>query len=282
LFLAGLVGLLTTGCDTSFDPIKKDHDLAFSMYGTLDLHADTQWVRVMPLSDELIPRNPQASSAEVTIRNLESGEQTTFQDSLLTFPNGAHVWIYWTTQSLEERGTYVVRAESSDGKVSQAEVTIPGRLSMPIVDFDQSEQDGQIYGQTVDPLMVASLHVKYQIASSMGAGPEEDAYISFLYQLGDNRTRDYEFYVDVYGNLSRILELNASTYTQINNKEFTLATGSSDFPTYGHLTKQEMHFPNLTSNVEGGVGYVAGIARRIVPLRSCYDLSGELTPCPAD
>ncbi|MGM0588046.1 MAG: hypothetical protein ACQETE_06520 [Bacteroidota bacterium] len=280
ILMVGLFIMGGLGCDTSFNPIMDDHKLNFSMYGTLDLHADTQWVRVMPLADQLIPRDIAESEVTVTLQNLETGEQTQLEDTLRTFPNGAHVLNYMTTQDLSPNTTYLVRAEDSKGASCSAEVTVPSSLDMPLVDYNQQEQKGTIRGVSEEPLVVANLHAVVQIASELGAGPEQDVNISFLYQIDQEEDLSYQFFVDLYGSLSKHLELNASNFVLVNDKQLTIATGSDDWPTYDELTKQEIHFPNFVSNVEGGVGYVAGIARRFIPLKSCYDQQGDLVPCP--
>lgn len=46
---------------------NKINLFAFSMYGFLDVHADTQYVRVMPILDELLPNHLDTIDHSVTI-----------------------------------------------------------------------------------------------------------------------------------------------------------------------------------------------------------------------
>jgi hypothetical protein len=69
------------GCDDSFQPLEI-HDRNFSMYGVLEVGADTQWIRVMPVRDSAFT-SPGPLDATVTMENLETGRTVELRDSLI-------------------------------------------------------------------------------------------------------------------------------------------------------------------------------------------------------
>ncbi len=48
LLLTACCMLVLSGCNRSFEPFKENNTYYFSIYGYLDVSADTQWVRVSP------------------------------------------------------------------------------------------------------------------------------------------------------------------------------------------------------------------------------------------
>lgn len=79
LFLCLLIFLV--GCNQTFQPIKENEDVPLSIYGYLDATADTQWVRVTPVRDQLnqLPVKPEM---HVTLEHVKSGNKTVMNDSL--------------------------------------------------------------------------------------------------------------------------------------------------------------------------------------------------------
>lgn len=94
IFLA----LFGIGCETEFDPLQERDRYPFSMYGFLDLHADTQWVRVMPVLDSLVTHNPEPIDAHVTLTREMTGETTVLDDSLFFYGSFAYAWNYRTAE----------------------------------------------------------------------------------------------------------------------------------------------------------------------------------------
>lgn len=263
------------GCESTFDPLKKNEDIVFSMFGTLDLHADTQWVRVMPLGETLLPTDTTISKTEVTLTRLETGETTTLNDSVFTFRNNTIVRNYWTTTSLHSQEEYILEAEAPDGRTSRAAVTIPGPISRPLIDYNVMSNEGLVIVQTDDSLVVANSKFKVQLLSEFGPGPIEEMEFSHLDHLHRNNG-GYRFKIEG----KRLINTETSSRYKILNKEVVLAVGSKDWPDLSDLTEEEIPIPDqATSNVENGIGVVAGVASRTAPLESCYNENEELIPC---
>lgn len=131
-----LVALVLVSCDQSFDP-ALEQEKYFSIFGVLDLDADTQWIRVMPIRS-----SAQSSSGEVDatveLQLLGSGQAIVLRDSLMryTSPNPeleSDVWAhnFWTTETILPDTVYRLTARRSDGATATTLVhtpTVPERL----------------------------------------------------------------------------------------------------------------------------------------------------------
>lgn len=267
--------LAVTGCESSFDPLKKNDEVVYSMFGTLDLHADTQWVRVMPVGEKLLPTDTAGSKAEVTLTRVETGETTTLKDSLFNFRNNTFVRNYWTTRSLEPEETYVLAAEAEDGRTSRASVTIPPPIPRPVVDYSESNEEGLVIVPTDDSLVVAETKFKVQIVTEFGPGPIEDVKFSHLDHLHQNNGT-YRFRVEA----GKMIYNELESVFRMLKREVVIAAGSKEWPNLSDLSEEEVPIPDRSnSNVENGTGVVAGVASRKVPLKSCYNENDERIPC---
>ena len=81
-----VVTALAAGCEEPFEPFQESPDGAFSMFGYLNVKADTQWVRVMPVRQNLFLQ-PEPIDAVVTLEHLGTGRVVTLRDSLFSFPD---------------------------------------------------------------------------------------------------------------------------------------------------------------------------------------------------
>ena len=65
-FAVGLTAALLTlsACEEAVDPIL-DSDRQFTVWGTLDMNRDTQFVRVIPIRETLAPLDPKGPAAPV-------------------------------------------------------------------------------------------------------------------------------------------------------------------------------------------------------------------------
>ena len=120
---------LCAGCDRPFQPYLENSNIPFSLLGYLDLEADTQWVRVMPVRQNLI-LGPDSIDAVVTLAKVGSGHPVTMRDSLFDYIDprlGATVYAhnFWTTERLDPGAEYEIRAVRSDGAATTAHLTMP-------------------------------------------------------------------------------------------------------------------------------------------------------------
>lgn len=112
-----------TGCDNTINPFDDD-DGIYSIYGFLDLDEKQNYIRVHDLNNPIIDDSTRTIDAEVTIKNLDTGESETMVDSTVQFDD-AFVFNYVTNLEITPATTYQVTATRSDGRESVASGTTP-------------------------------------------------------------------------------------------------------------------------------------------------------------
>jgi hypothetical protein len=250
-----------TGCESGFEPLQENERYVFSMYGTLDLYADTQWVRVMPIGKSLIPRDPEPNGTKVILIHLSSGEETPMQRELYRFNSDVYVWNYWTNKQLEPKEEYMVRAVTPDGMQSYATVKIPSLLPVPDIDYSEESEQGTITGTSEDTLVTVEIRYLVQAFGDLGCAPEKEIVFSHLDDVGMNFNGEYHFQVDNNVRIARELGVTASNY-QVNKRELVVISASEDWPDIADLREEEIVLPDVVSNVYNGTGVIAGIASR--------------------
>ena len=148
LAAAMLLGTLAGGCDYPFHPYQDDHDAPFSMIGYLDQKADTQWVRVMPVRQNLL-LDPGPIDAVVTLEEVATGRTVTMNDSVFSFTDPrlegvAYAHNYWTTERLEPEATYRLKAVRSDGASTTATIALPPELAFTYLN-DAVDEPGVVF-----------------------------------------------------------------------------------------------------------------------------------------
>jgi len=86
--------LIVMGCEQTFEPLQKNDELVFSMYGVVDVHGEFSVVRVMPIGEGLLNTNPEPNNSQVFLTHNSTGERFTYQDSLFKFGGDTYVWNY--------------------------------------------------------------------------------------------------------------------------------------------------------------------------------------------
>jgi hypothetical protein len=137
-----------TGCEQTFEPLHDNDRYAFSMYGTLDLHADSQWVRIMPVGETLLPEDPAPNVAEVNLIRELTGDSSVMEDSLFQFSNTVYVRIYSSAEALNPNEAYTITAEAADGRQSEVTVIMPSVLPLPEVEYDTGLESATVTGSS--------------------------------------------------------------------------------------------------------------------------------------
>ena len=115
---------LLAACESSVAP-RADSDRHFSLYGVLNPRADSQAVLVFPIEDELRALPTEPLDATLVSRELSSGQEIAWADSILTTAEGA-VHVYWARFRAEHDRTYRIDVQNSRGdRGSQVTVRVP-------------------------------------------------------------------------------------------------------------------------------------------------------------
>jgi hypothetical protein len=256
-----------SACESNFDPMEDNELYDFSMYGYLDLNADTQWIRVMPILDTLISRNSAPLDIEVTLTRESNGEVEVLNDSLFFYNNVAYTWNYWTTATLQLDEEYTVRAESSAGEYSEATVRIPRPFPEPEIEYSEGDERGNVSGQGAENLVVAqAIYTVIVYDQGFPSRPFEVAFSNIgLTQVRENG--NYNFTIQAWPVLMNETGKPQSQIS-IQKRELIVASGSEDWPDLSGLTEYEITIPGVVSNVENGTGFIGGVASHKVELRT--------------
>ncbi len=253
LFLA----LLTGGCgDTALDPFQES-DLAFSFFGFLDAGADTQFVRV-DMVRQTLTTAPAPLDADVMLEELTTGTRIVLHDSLFRFQaehETRYAHNFWTAQPLTPRATYRLQATGPDGRTSTARIALPDTFPTPRIRGSTIEAYGidrladvQVVYCVFD--LVSRDVFKHTISYRDQAEAFADTFRVFV-----SRTRDEAA-------INRVVAGRPKAILAI---KVVVAAAGPDWPDLAGIDEETLALPQVVTNVEGGVGFVGGIAGKTIP-----------------
>ncbi|MDX1639943.1 MAG: hypothetical protein R3281_18430 [Balneolaceae bacterium] len=278
----------SSGCDNSFQPLKKNSDYAFSIYGVLDASADTQWVRVSPPSDQLAtPAEKPAMT--VTLEELETGKIATMNDSLFTQDGDPRFVNTWTTMEIRNGHTYRLRAIDAEGKESRVTVTIPEPFPTPTLRREFGIGMPTTFTMFVDSMNhLADVHVEWFVRLT-APGFEEERVVSFAYRNRAEERFDGEFrvFIEPEKDQEEILQQtflpSDGGEVEVLHRQVVIASGGPEWnPDIATSDELIYALPDGFSNVENGLGYLIGVDTKRIPLKSCRDENSLLIPCPEE
>lgn len=288
--LLSIVGILLfslfviiPGCNQPFDPFQENDRYLFSLFGYLDASADTQWVRVMPVRKTIF-LEPKPIDVVVTLEHvMDGGKTVVLNDSLFHYGSGAYAWNFWTTMNLEPTQSYILKATRSDGEYSSATVTLPNDFPQPYIETDPDRQLEYVYISGIENL--ADVHSNHRIR---GKGSVNNLLYTFSHKQD---TIAVSLQRDEY--IVRISPSEATTFLKqyyeeepfdVLKREIFIANGGPNWPYYPNIDEEIIALPDGISNVENGVGYVAGIvSKTLIWEIACFDFEQEFPisfPCP--
>ncbi|MDX1428825.1 MAG: hypothetical protein R3282_01005 [Rhodothermales bacterium] len=112
------------GCEEGVDPFIES-ERYFSLFGTLDMNADTQWVRIVPIDRDILVEPGDTIDARVSMTDLVTSAQTVWTDSVFTFADGSRGHVFFAPVRVQPDHTYRLEVSRSDGSTSTAETTVP-------------------------------------------------------------------------------------------------------------------------------------------------------------
>lgn len=270
LVLIGALGLGVTGCDHPFEPHAPNTIGPFSIFGYLDVNADTQWVRVTPIRQQLLT-DPEPLDAVVTLEHLASGRVVMLRDSVFAFPDPSvdgvgYAHNFWTTEPIEAEASYRLEAVRADGATTIATVEMPSNFEI-----------GLRFG--------ASRWSSYRLPRQMFATGENLLYGEVIYTTWDNtgtgrpgpptperlhpRAADAGWELDLPG-IGPFDGLSAPPLVDVHRREARVVVARSDWPYRAGLTPTEVAIPaEVPTTVENGLGSLVGVAIRTIPLAFC-------------
>jgi hypothetical protein len=252
------------GCEESVDPVLES-DEAFSFFGFFNPRADTQAIRIFPIEAVLVPATVDSIDARVFTRDMQTGTQYRWRDSVVTFSNGSVGHVFWAAFRPKHDRLYRFWAERSDGAVTSVDVLIPpvgepmlgevravtGNVSIPVI-------------WRGVPRLLNSLAI-YSVKTVSRLDGREFSFDIVTrppdpVQLSDGSWRiKVEASVDI-GRIFQVLDLRPGIdvllLDSIELRSFV--TGADWNPPGGIFDSEVLVEPGTFSNVEGGFGFVGG------------------------
>jgi hypothetical protein len=268
---AALACVVFAGCDRPFKPYLENTDVPFSIFGYLDLGADTQWVRVMPVRQNLF-LGPEPIDATVTLQKV-GGEPVTMHDSLFSFTDPkleatAYAHDFWTAERLEPGATYELRAVRSDGAATTARIVMPPALEFSLL---HARDAGELRVKAAKVLAVDLIYTMGERYStpwgdSIRPAPSVSERAPAAIPTSDPATQEVGFAVNGASAPGAIYDMDRA--------EVRVTAAGADWPYDARLSDLEATLPGLMpSNVEGGFGFVGGVATWTVPFYHCEELA---------
>lgn len=261
LLAAAAVVASLGACDTEIAPTSAD-GRSFTVWGQLDPTSARQAVRVEPIAPTVDEGAPFVGA--VTSVDLDTGAETAWRDSVVTFPDGTtgHVFV------ADYRPAYGSRVElrvTQDGEaVTYARVTVPPRVTPyfgALTIGTRSELDLVLPGAP----RVVGARVVYDLVGrlSQGGGSEAEFLESLPVDVG--RIESVEFGWRVGIDLSGQVELLRARLLQRDVREFSatgirvvVAVANEEWAApYPFAFSRELVIqPGTVSNVRGGYGFL--------------------------
>jgi len=300
IFLA----LVQMGCEEKVDAIIGD-DRPYTIWGLLDAGADTQRVRVIPITTELGIPQGENLDAQVFSTNLETNERREWQDEYIEFSNGTFGHVFWSAFTPEILSSYKLEVVRSDGATSSAVVELPDSIFVDLPDGAEQRRrvDMRISGPGSN-LIQANLN--YQTFSlppgnpwPAGTPPSQSVQlpvnIDYVSEL-ERSSAGFEVELDISRDFQAIrqeFEFNCLNPLTIGVSWLTFTVFVGDpmwLPPGGEFDERILAQPGVLSNVDNGLGFVGagyGAEARWFPSNSVksgagFALQGSCSLMPAN
>ncbi len=240
----------------------------FTVYGYIDPKADTQYVRVFPVSPtQLQLASPEPLDAVVTFNDLQAGTTITARDSIVQFFSGRYGHVFWAPFQPEHGSSYALSIRRSDGATSTAATDVPPDLEFqrgtPYTEF-QFEAQGFVpllpmdfFGQE---MRLLRLTARYEVELlNVGRQVVEIPYLAEVepggsgWHLEVNLQTDYNLIYDALRDLrvrygQDLIEFIAlDMVPEVANPEWN--------PPGGVFDPDLLAEPGVFDNVENGFGF---------------------------
>lgn len=273
------------GCDPEVDVLRPSEQHRYSLFGALDVAADTQVIRVDPIYDTTQVGAPSELPVNVVLENLDTGEQVLLHDSLTTLPQGdrtIQVHNFWTSHPIQTSTSYRVAVREDGATITSATTTTPS--GKPALDHDNAfllpcifpdqcgdnsenieENTFRITVQNVQH--VAGVNVIYPITRALPGDTLRLRHEFSYYAAVEDKGSFFEVPIFYRPELVDIDPGTAPVQTCASRTDFThpyalvaIAAGGPTWPEHWRGEPLDLVAqPDTFSNVRGGHGFVGGV-----------------------
>lgn len=280
-----LILLFASGCDPKVDVFRPSDQHRYSLFGALNVAADTQVIRVSPIDDTTQVGAPSNLPVTVFLENLNTGERVPLQDSLTTLIRGrrtiqAHN--FWTTYQILPATSYRVTVQKDGETITSATTTTPAgppvldrdnEFLLPCVfpkdcDDNRERREMNTFHVAVQNVRhVAEASVIYPITRALPGDTLRLRHEFDHYKDVEDRGSFFEISVFYRPALVNIDPGTAPVQTCASRRDFThpyaLVAVAAGGPTWPKNWRGEpldlVAQPDTFSNVRGGHGFVGGV-----------------------
>ena len=240
----------------------------FSLFGVLSPQLDSQWVRVFPVEDVLIPAVDEALDAQFISTSLTTGEQVVWRDSIIEDPFGQKAHVFWAPFRAEFGHSYRLDVRSSSGESSSVEVSVPDSSEIvvqpPSVISTIVRLPVRVEG---DAPRLLRIEVDYAVGYRPAGQENTSDEVTIPYDGVQERTGSgWTITIDPDSDFRTILEVLARRHQRpldrdygiiLHNIRLRLIVGNVEWsPPGGIFDVNEMVQPDVMTNVENGFGFV--------------------------
>jgi len=253
------------GCDATIETIEPDERYNYSVFGYLDVAADTQWIRVDDINDGEVQGIARDFNAQVRLTNTSSGRGVMLRDSLTLVSGRLEVFNFWTTEPIEPSTTYRVEVlEDGEVKTEATTTTPPDQIAYRTY-FRRAPSPFyfDLLVASVPRLAGARLVLEAENAcvdDALTTTVASDAFpLSREYLPGTFQVRFR------WADALRVAAREECAQLVSDNIDITLTSAGPDWPelaSINALDTRELVLPDRISNVTGGHGYVGGIVTK--------------------
>ncbi len=273
--------LLFPGCDTTVDVLQPSDQYRYSLYGVLDVAADTQVIRVDPLSSPNAPGASSSVDAAVVLQNLESGEEISLQDSLTILDaDSTTAHNFWTTHPIQPSTKYRIAVKKENTVLTTGTTTTPAQAPSlnvgqpillpctyptPTIPDRQSENTFVVFARGAP--QIAAAIIQYPILQPSG----EDTLRTWVSSNHYDKVSDEgdRFKISVFYR-DELISLHpdppsgspvcpGESYFFRPAARMIVSAGGPQWPEWQSASIDSLARPDLYSNVQGGHGFVGGI-----------------------
>ncbi len=269
-------------------------DVPYSIYGVLSPQLDSQWVRIFPVEERLVPATPEPLDVRVVSTDRATGERYDWRDSVIVDFADQYAHVYYAPFQARFGHTYEIAALRSDGAQSTVEVTVPPEAEIvpqdPVINFASVSQPVLVRGGVPGLVQVEAT---YTIAYKLANEPDiQSGTIVIPYILRHEETSEgwvvpvalREDFLEVTATLAQQVDVGLDLRVGIILLSVTLRFIAADAawdPPGGLFDRDILVQPNVMRNVRNGFGFVgAGYRMEIqwLPPREAIEAAGFRSP----
>ena len=269
-------------------------DVPYSIYGVLSPQLDSQWVRIFPVEERLVPATPAPLDVRVVSTDRATGERYDWRDSVIVDFADQYAHVYYAPFQARFGHTYEIAAMRSDGAESTVEVTVPPEAEIipqdPVINFVSVSQPVLVRGGVPGLVQVeVAYSIAYKVANQTDI---ESDRIVIPYFLRHEQTGEgwivpvalREDFLEVVSNLADLVDVGIDARVGVILLNVTLRLIAADAawdPPGGLFDRDILVQPNVMRNVRNGFGFVgAGYRMEIqwLPPREAIEAAGFRSP----